>query len=112
MNEEDLQRIWQELLELDVGELMYQDLYDAVKKVVGVVEYKDRLTRFCFEVFEAFFNSHGVEIECVEEVFPKSFENELVEDMLSLLSSFSFLILRWKPRRSGRGGKHTPPFLK
>lgn len=54
-----------------------------------VVEYKDRLTRFCFEVFEAFFNSHGVEIECVEEVFPKSFENELVEDMLALLSSFS-----------------------
>lgn len=58
-----------------------------IKRVV--VEYKDRLTRFCFEVFEAFFNSHGVEIECVEEVFPKSFENELVEDMLSLLSSFS-----------------------
>lgn len=54
-----------------------------------VIEYKDRLTRFCFEVFETFFNSHGVEIECVEEVFPKSFENELVEDMLSLLSSFS-----------------------
>lgn len=25
----------------------------------------------------------------MEEVFPKSFENELVEDMLSLLSSFS-----------------------
>lgn len=58
-----------------------------VKRVV--VEYKDRLCRFMFEVFEAFFNSHGVEIECVEEVFPKSFENELVEDMLSLLSSFS-----------------------
>ena len=38
MNEEDLQRIWQELLELDVGELMYQDLYDAVKKVVGVYD--------------------------------------------------------------------------
>lgn len=54
-----------------------------------VIEYKDRLCRFMFEVFEAFFNSHGVEIGCVEEVFPKSFENELVEDMLSLLSSFS-----------------------
>jgi len=54
-----------------------------------VIEYKDRLCRFMFGVFEAFFNSHGVEIECVEEVFPKSFENELVEDMLSLLSSFS-----------------------
>lgn len=54
-----------------------------------VIEYKDRLCRFMFEVFGEFFNSHGVEIECVEEVFPKSFENELVEDMLSLLSSFS-----------------------
>ena len=54
-----------------------------------VVEHKDRLCRFMFDVFEAFFNSHGVEIECVEQVFPKSFENELVEDMLSLLSSFS-----------------------
>ena len=54
-----------------------------------VIEHKDRLCRFMFEVFEAFFSSHGVEIECVEEVFPKSFENELVEDMLSLLSSFS-----------------------
>ena len=54
-----------------------------------VVEYKDRLARFMFEIFEVFFNSHGVEIECVEEVLPKSFENELVSDMLSLLSSFS-----------------------
>lgn len=54
-----------------------------------VIEYKDRLCRFMFEVFDALFNSHGVEIECVEEVFPKSFENELVSDMLSLLSSFS-----------------------
>jgi len=54
-----------------------------------VIEYKDRLARFMFEIFEEFFNSHGVEIECVEQVFPKSFENELVSDMLSLLSSFS-----------------------
>ena len=30
-----------------------------------------------------------VEIICVEEALPKSFENELVEDMLSLLSVFT-----------------------
>lgn len=54
-----------------------------------VIEHKDRLTRFMYDVFVQYFNSHGVEIECVEEVLPKSFENELVEDMLSLLSSFS-----------------------
>ena len=54
-----------------------------------VVEYKDRLTRFMFDVFKRYFNSYGVEIILVERVLPKSFENELVEDMLSLLSSFS-----------------------
>lgn len=54
-----------------------------------VIEHKDRLTRFMFEIFAQYFQSHGVEVECVEEVLPKNFENELVEDILSLLSSFS-----------------------
>lgn len=54
-----------------------------------VVEHKDRLTRFMHDIFIQYFKSHGVEIEFVEKVLPKSFENELVEDMLSLLSSFS-----------------------
>lgn len=54
-----------------------------------VVEHKDRLARFMFDVFEEFFTSYDVEIEIVNETLPKSFENELVEDMLSLLSSFS-----------------------
>jgi len=30
-----------------------------------------------------------VTLEIVEETLPKSYENELVEDMLSLISSFS-----------------------
>jgi len=54
-----------------------------------VIEHKDRLARFMYDIFVQYFSSHGVKIECVEEVLPKSFENELVEDMLSLLSSFS-----------------------
>jgi len=54
-----------------------------------IVEHKDRLTRFMFDIFQVFFSSYGVEVEVVQEVLPKSFENELVEDMLSLLSSFS-----------------------
>jgi predicted site-specific integrase-resolvase len=54
-----------------------------------VVEHKDRLARFCFGVFEVFFKSHGVEIEWAENVLPKSYESELVEDMISLMSSFS-----------------------
>lgn len=54
-----------------------------------VVEHKDRLTRFNFGIYEEFFSSHGVTIELIEEVLPKSYEAELVEDMLSLLASFS-----------------------
>ena len=54
-----------------------------------VVEHKDRLARFNFRIYEVFFNSYGVKIEYVLETLPKSFEAELVEDMLSLLSSFS-----------------------
>ena len=55
-----------------------------------VVEHKDRLTRFNFNFLSQFFDSHGVEIEWVSEVLGnKSYEQELVEDMLTLMSSFS-----------------------
>lgn len=54
-----------------------------------VVEHKDRLTRFAFGVFDVFFKSHGIEVEWLEDVLPKSYEAELVEDMISLMSSFS-----------------------
>jgi predicted site-specific integrase-resolvase len=40
-------------------------------------------------VFEVFFKSHGIEVEWLEDVLPKSYEAELVEDMISLMSSFS-----------------------
>ena len=64
----------------------------AITKVV--VEHKDRLTRFNFGVYERFFNSHGVVIECTEDKREKSYEQELVDDMISLMSSFSAKILR------------------
>jgi len=54
-----------------------------------VVEHKDRLTRFNFKFLEAFFTSHNVQVEWMEEVLGKKYEDELVEDMLTLMSSFS-----------------------
>lgn len=54
-----------------------------------IIEYKDRLTRFNYNMFNLFFNQMGVEVICIESVLPKSFENELVEDTISLMSSFS-----------------------
>lgn len=54
-----------------------------------VIEHKDRLVRFNFNLLKKYFESFGVEVEVVENTLPKSYESELVEDMLSLMSSFS-----------------------
>ena len=59
----------------------------AIDKVV--VEHKDRLCRFMFDFLVAYFASHNVEIEWMSDVLGKTYEQELVEDMLSLMSSFS-----------------------
>ncbi len=54
-----------------------------------VVEHKDRLARFMVGFLHEFFVSHEVEIEWMSEILGKSYEQELVEDILSLMSSFS-----------------------
>lgn len=69
-----------------------QKLFGLVKnKEVNIVliEHKDRLSRFCINYLIAFFSSYGVKIEWTDEVLEKTYENELVEDILSLMASFS-----------------------
>lgn len=78
-------------------------LYDLVKnhKIdVVVVEHKDRLTRFMFDVFKVFFSSHGVEILFIEEELQKSFEAELVSDIMSLMTSFTATLHSRRKRQS------------
>ena len=65
-----------------------------------VVEHKDRLVRFGFDCIKTFFNSYGVEIEYVEETLPKSFESELVEDVMSLTTSFTAKLHSRRKRQS------------
>ena len=60
---------------------------NKVSKVI--IEHKDRLTRFNYNIFEFFINSYGVAIDCVEVVLPSSFENELVTDILTIMSCYS-----------------------
>lgn len=64
-----------------------------------VVEHKDRLVRFGFDCIKVFFNSYGVEIEYMEETLPKSFESELVEDVMSLMTSFTAKLHSRRKRR-------------
>jgi len=64
-------------------------LVNEHKVDVVVVEHKDRLCRFSFGFLESYFASHGVRIEWVRKALGKSYEEELVSDILSLMSSFS-----------------------
>jgi len=70
-----------------------------------VVEHKDRLVRFMFNVLVEFFDSYDVVIECVEDVLPKTYEAELVEDVLSLMSSFSAKIYGKRAENRKKEGK-------
>ncbi len=56
---------------------------------VVVVTYKDRLTRFGFEYLEYFFKQYGVRIEVVHGEEPKDAYQELVEDLLAIVTSFA-----------------------
>ncbi len=53
-----------------------------------VIENKDRLTRFQFNLIEKFFNSYGVQIERIENTEVGE-EEELVNDLMMLMASFS-----------------------
>ena len=56
---------------------------------VVAITYKDRLTRFGFEYLEYFFSQYGVRIEAVYGEEPKDAYQELVEDLLALVTSFA-----------------------
>ena len=56
---------------------------------VVVVTYKDRLTRFGFEYLDYFFKQYGVKIEVVYGEEPKDAYQELVEDLLAIVTSFA-----------------------
>ena len=56
---------------------------------VVVATYKDRLTRFGFEYLEYFFRRFGVRIEVVHGEEPRDAYQELVEDLLAIITSFA-----------------------
>ena len=56
---------------------------------VVVVTYRDRLRRFGFEYLEFFFRQHGVKIEVAFGEEPKDAHQELVEDLVEIVTSFS-----------------------
>ncbi len=66
-------------------------LFDIIEKRqadIVVVEFRDRLTRFGFNYLKKYFESHGVKIEVVEES-EKGYMEELIEDFVSIVTSFA-----------------------
>jgi len=54
-----------------------------------VVAYKDRLTRFGFEFLEELFKAYGVNIVVAFQEEPKDYMQELVEDLITIVTSFA-----------------------
>lgn len=54
------------------------------KKIIKIAK-----SIIAFDCMDVFFNSYGVEIEYVEEILSKSFEAELVEEVMSLMTNFT-----------------------
>lgn len=69
-------------------QLLKMVMNDEVNRVF--VTYRDRLTRFGFNYLETMFNAKGVEIVIVKQKTEAvSVEQELMNDMMSLIASFS-----------------------
>jgi len=64
-----------------------------------LIEYKDRLARFGYHYLERFLESHGVEVLVKEDDVDQSAEEELVEDVLKIVTVFS---ARLYGKRGGR----------
>lgn len=73
---------------------------DDVARVV--IEYKDRIARYGFETFKSYCESYGVEVVVLKDAEKKEFEEEMVEDIIALIASYSAKLYG---RRGGRKKK-------
>jgi predicted site-specific integrase-resolvase len=53
------------------------------------VTFKDRLTRFGFEYLQRYFSSHGASIGVIRQAATRSMHEELVDDLVAIVTSFS-----------------------
>jgi putative resolvase len=70
-----LQTLFDEIETADYGRVLVTD--------------EDRLTRFGFSYLERYFNCYGVTISVIEDETDKSVQEELVDDLIKLVASFS-----------------------
>lgn len=54
-----------------------------------LVTYEDKLTRFGFPYLERYFDCYGITVTVIEDETDKSAQEELVDDLIKLVASFS-----------------------
>jgi resolvase related protein len=67
------------------------------------VTYKERLTRFGFEYIESICRHHGVEIVVMHDTIQKTVSEELAEDIMMLLASFSGKMYGLRSHKNKKG---------
>ena len=63
------------------------------------ITHKDRLTRFGFKYLEAFFSSYGCRIETMDSEKVKEPQQELVEDLIAIVTGFAGRIYGARSRK-------------
>jgi predicted site-specific integrase-resolvase len=69
------------------NELINEVITGNISKIF--ISYKDRLTRFGFNYFEKLFEKFGCIIEVLNSTDEKTYEEELTEDLISIIHHFS-----------------------
>lgn len=64
-----------------------------------VVAYKDRLTKFGFRYLEELFKAYGVKVIVAFHEEPKDYYQELVEDLIAIVTSFASRIYGKRSRK-------------
>jgi putative resolvase len=76
-----------------------------VNKVV--ITYPDRLTRFGFDYLKHYFQSHGTEITVMHQKPTCSMQEELVQDLIAIVTSFSGRVHGMRSHRKARQRKQS-----
>ena len=54
-----------------------------------LLTFPDRLTRFGFHYLQRYFSNYGVSIQVLDQNPPVSIQDELVQDVIAIITSFS-----------------------
>lgn len=72
-----------------------------------IITYPDRLTRFGFAYLTRYFQSHGTEITAIHQQPTRSMQEELVQDLIAIVTSFSGRVHGMRSHRKARQCKRS-----